>query len=149
MNKLTIKALFLTAGVASLLQTADAAPLVYNAGDLFLGFRSSSSTTDYLIDIGQASIYRDAPLGTAFTLSIGNIGADDTELVRAVFGERVSGEVEARVQRRRRHRANVESLRARDGRVGQERDVLQRVELAHAVVDDRAHTARAGARDEE
>ncbi len=82
MKNLTIKALVLTAGVASLLQSANAAPLVYTAGDLFLGFRSATSSTDYLIDIGQASIYRDAAPGTSFTLSVGSIGAD----LAAVFG---------------------------------------------------------------
>ena len=82
MKQHTIKALLLTTGVASILQTANAAPLIYNADDLFLGFRSSNSTTDFLINIGQASIYRDAAPGVPFSLSIGSIAAD----LSAVFG---------------------------------------------------------------
>ena len=82
MKKHTIKALLLATGVASILQTANAAPLTYSPDDLFLGFRSSLTTTDFLINIGQASIYRDQPLNTQITLSIGPILAD----LDAVFG---------------------------------------------------------------
>ncbi|MHA3772471.1 PEP-CTERM sorting domain-containing protein [Verrucomicrobiota bacterium sgz303538] len=58
-----------------------AATLSYTAGDLFIGFRQEGTQTDYLINIGQASIYRDAT--SSFTLSIGNIGAD----LAALFGD--------------------------------------------------------------
>lgn len=82
MNLNTIKALLLATGAASILQTANAAPLTYTADDLFLGFRSSNSTTDFLLNIGQASIYRDALPNSSFQLSIGSILAD----LDAVFG---------------------------------------------------------------
>ena len=82
MKKHTITALLLATGVASILQTANAALLTYTADDLFLGFRSSNSTTDFLLNIGQASIYRDALPGSSFQLSIGPILND----LNAVFG---------------------------------------------------------------
>jgi hypothetical protein len=56
---------------------AKAATLVYNPDDLFIGFQKTGSTTNYVIDIGQASLYN-LP-GSPLTLSI---GADLT----AVFG---------------------------------------------------------------
>lgn len=65
-----------------LVSAATAATLTYNPGDLFLGFRSSSSTTDFLINIGPASNYRGLAPGTSFSLSIGPILGD----LDAVFG---------------------------------------------------------------
>ena len=49
--------------------------VTYAADDLFLGFRKIGATTDYLVNIGQASIYRDFA-GISFTLAIGNILPD-------------------------------------------------------------------------
>ena len=53
----------------------------YNSDDLFLGFRKTGASFDYLVNIGQASIYRDFA-GTSFTLAIGNILPD----LNAAFG---------------------------------------------------------------
>ena len=60
-----------------------AAVVSYNPGDLLLGFRATGgtgATQDYVVNIGQASLYRDA--FAAFTVSVGNIGAD----LATVFG---------------------------------------------------------------
>ena len=49
------------------------------SGDVFLGFRSPSTSVAYLVDIGQASQFINATPGTSFTLgSIGDIGSDLT-----------------------------------------------------------------------
>lgn len=75
-------AVILIGGVASV-QAGTPSTLSYNSDDLLLGFRATAgtgSTLDYLVDIGQASLYT-AP-GQAFTLNIGNIGAD----LAATFG---------------------------------------------------------------
>ena len=59
--------------------SADAATVTYSDGDLFLGFRASGgtgATQTYLINIGQASTYRDAATGSSMTISLGNISAD-------------------------------------------------------------------------
>jgi hypothetical protein len=82
MNNLKKTALLALAVAAFAGRSAEAAVLTYTPGDLFLGFRSSASTTDYLINIGQASIYRDAAPGTSFQLTIGTIAPD----LVAVFG---------------------------------------------------------------
>ncbi|MEP6669133.1 MAG: PEP-CTERM sorting domain-containing protein [Chthoniobacter sp.] len=62
--------------------SANAAVTVSN-GDLYLGFRATGGTGssfDYLIDIGQASIYKNATssfvLNSASGINIGNIGID-------------------------------------------------------------------------
>ena len=52
----------------------------YNTDDLFIGFSQNGNNSDYLVDIGQASTYREAT--STITLSLGNIAADLT----AVFG---------------------------------------------------------------
>src|SRR4051812_39247272 len=53
-------------------------PVTYTAGDLLLGFRASGGAgalQSYEVNLGQASIYRDA--SGAFTVSnLGNISAD-------------------------------------------------------------------------
>ena len=49
----------------------------YQANDLFLGFRATGgvgATKDYLVNIGQASLYKGA--SGAYSPSVGNIGAD-------------------------------------------------------------------------
>jgi len=49
------------------------------SGDVFLGFRSPSTSVSYLVDIGQASQFINATPGTSFTLgTIGDIGSDLT-----------------------------------------------------------------------
>ena len=59
--------------------SAHAAP--YTPGDIFLGFRIDGGTQDYLINIGQASLYK-TPSSSSFTVSVGNIGTDLT----AIYG---------------------------------------------------------------
>lgn len=59
------------------------AALVYNDGDLILGFRATGGTggtTNVLLNLGSASVFRDAT--SQFTLSLGNVDAD----LDAVFG---------------------------------------------------------------
>jgi hypothetical protein len=41
----------------------------YNDGDLFLGFRSTDGTQDYLVDIGQPNQFVNAPPGTTITIT--------------------------------------------------------------------------------
>ena len=80
-NTLWKTSLLVLTGAALLAPSLKAATLSYTAGDLFLGFRQEGTQTDYLINIGEASIYRDAT--NTFTLSIENIGADLTALFGA------------------------------------------------------------------
>ncbi len=59
------------------------AALVYNDGDLILAFRATGGTggtTNVLLNIGSASVFRDAT--SQFTLSLGNLDAD----LDAIFG---------------------------------------------------------------
>jgi len=75
---------FLTAVWAALVAAAfatlpaHAAPVSYTAGDLFLAFRATGgagATQDYVVNIGQASIYRNA--ATPFIVTgLGDIAAD-------------------------------------------------------------------------
>ena len=66
---------------ASLGLSSNASAATYVAGDIFLGFRIDGGTQDYLINIGQASLYK-SPSASTFTVPVGNIGAD----LSAVFG---------------------------------------------------------------
>ena len=69
------------AGAAALLPSTANAVIVYNDGDLILGFRASGNqgaTTDYLIDLGSASSIVNST--SPITFSIGNIGADLTTI---------------------------------------------------------------------
>jgi hypothetical protein len=61
---------------AILAPAAQAATTTYANDDLFLGFRKEGETSVYLVNIGQASLYRDLAPTSSFTLSIGNIGLD-------------------------------------------------------------------------
>ena len=76
MKKNKLAALLALAGVGIAAQSAQA-QLSYTAGDLFIGFRNTGVgiTQDYLIDIGQASLYTQQN-GATFTLSIGSTAAD-------------------------------------------------------------------------
>jgi hypothetical protein len=74
----------------SLALAGSAHALTVSNGDLFLGFRvtgGTGSSFDYLIDIGQASLYRDATgsfvLNNTAGINIGNIGADLTSIFGA------------------------------------------------------------------
>ncbi len=76
-----LTAALVLAGTAFFQQTATAqTPVVYTDGDLFMGFRSSTATNDYLWDIGQFSQFTNLAAGTH--LALGNISADLT----TVFG---------------------------------------------------------------
>ncbi len=66
---------------ASLGLSSNASAATYVAGDIFLGFRIDGGTQDYLINIGQASLYK-SPSASTFTVPVGNIGAD----LSTVFG---------------------------------------------------------------
>lgn len=84
MNTFTIQTTKLAALAAVMLsiQTSNAT-LIYNDGDLILGFRATGGTggtTNVLLNLGNASIYRDAT--SQFTLSLGNVDAD----LDAIFG---------------------------------------------------------------
>jgi hypothetical protein len=64
---------------------------VYTDGDLFVGFHATGglgATQTYLVNIGQASTYRDAAPGSSFTLSLGNIGVDLTALYGSTWNTR-------------------------------------------------------------
>lgn len=57
MKKILITTILACAGAAVLTPAAQAATATYNAGDLLLGFRADNGTQDYVLDIGQASLY--------------------------------------------------------------------------------------------
>lgn len=92
MNTHKLKGLFgakCLAIAGSLVVAGSVHAVTFSNGDLYLGFRATGGTGssfDYLVDIGQASIYRDATgsfvLNNAAGINIGNIGADLT----AIFG---------------------------------------------------------------
>ena len=46
--------------------------LTYDDGDLFLGFRSTDGTSDYLVNIFQPDQFVNAPPGTTFQVATGN-----------------------------------------------------------------------------
>lgn len=75
--------LLVLAGSALIAPSARAVSVSYSADDLFIGFRSTSAsvTNDYVLDIGQASQFKNAAAG--FTLSLGNVGADLTSIFGA------------------------------------------------------------------
>ncbi len=51
-------------------------PLAYNDGDLFIGFRATDRTNDYLINIGQPSQFTSAAPGASFQVDLGTPGSD-------------------------------------------------------------------------
>ena len=62
---------------ASVIGTASAqSALTYSDGDLFLGFRSTDGTSDYLINIGQPDQFVNASAGTTISAATGNLSAD-------------------------------------------------------------------------
>ncbi len=68
-------ALLALAGIGLLASPVRAAALSYNAGDLFIGFYSAAGDSqDYLINIGQASTFRDAAGNV--TINLGTYGTD-------------------------------------------------------------------------
>jgi hypothetical protein len=50
--------------------------LMYNDGDLFLGFRATDGTSDYLVNIGQPTQFVNAPPGSTFPVDTGNLVLD-------------------------------------------------------------------------
>lgn len=59
-------------GLASFALPAQAQVVSYTSGDLLMGFHKAGETTDVVINIGQASLYRDAASG--FSVNVGNLG---------------------------------------------------------------------------
>jgi len=55
----------------------------YSQGDLLLGFRDTSDSKDYVIDLGSASAFTGQSLGFTETLSLGNVNADLTNIFGA------------------------------------------------------------------
>jgi hypothetical protein len=51
-------------------------PLSYNDSDLFLGFRATDRTSDYLVKLGQPDQFANAAPGSTFTVATGNTSAD-------------------------------------------------------------------------
>ena len=51
-------------------------PLSYNDGDLFLGFRATDGTSDYLINLGQPAQFVNATPGSTFPVQVGNTNPD-------------------------------------------------------------------------
>lgn len=47
-------------------------PVTYTQGDLLLGFKKAGVGQDVVVNIGQASLYRDA--SSAFSVNVGNLG---------------------------------------------------------------------------
>jgi len=90
-NRLLTSAVLALAGVGLMASPARAAILTYSDDDLILGFHATGGTgvtLDYMVNLGQASIYRDAT-GTfkldgsnGSPINLGNIGAD----LAATFG---------------------------------------------------------------
>jgi hypothetical protein len=76
MKKINLAALLAIVGAGVAAQSAHAT-LSYTPGDLFIGFRNTTAgvTEDYLIDVGQASLYTKQN-GSSFTLNIGGTQAD-------------------------------------------------------------------------
>jgi hypothetical protein len=87
-KKLLTTALLALVGLASI-TVAEAAAVSYSKGDLFIGFYTNdgSVTKDYLINIGQASLYTGATgsftLNSSPNTNIGNIGTDLTQTFTA------------------------------------------------------------------
>lgn len=81
-TKLALTVALALAGSAFFQQPTIAATVPFpNDGDLFMGFHSSSSANEYLVDIGQYSLFNSNPIG--FHLSLGNFGADLTTALGA------------------------------------------------------------------
>jgi len=76
-NILTFLAPMAFLAIGSIAYAGTPTATTYTADDLFIGFHSAGSTSDYLVKIGQASTFT-----TTRTLSIGSIALDLT----AVFG---------------------------------------------------------------
>lgn len=74
MKKNLAIAILALAGLAAFDRPAHAVLVNYTAGDLFIGFRSSANTNNYLINIGQASQFKNAT--GPITLSLGTTSAD-------------------------------------------------------------------------
>lgn len=77
-----------TAGLMLIGQSAHAS-LSYTDGDLFLGFRQTGATNDYLLDLGQPDLFVNATPGSTIVLNttisgFGDIGADLSSA--SVFG---------------------------------------------------------------
>ncbi len=78
--KFKLITLLALAGIGFASSAATAATTVYNSDDLILGFRQTGGSFVYLVNLGQASAYRDYASGaptTSFAISgLGNIAQD-------------------------------------------------------------------------
>ncbi len=72
--------LLVLAALAGLTNLSLADTVTYTDGDLFIGFRATGGSQDYLVDIGQPDQFLNA--SSAFTVNVGNIASD----LVAVFG---------------------------------------------------------------
>ncbi len=93
MKKLHLSALSLVAIVFGLSAGSLAAQTAttYTDGDLFIGFRASGNpgaSDNYLLNIGQASTFRNQAVGTSRVLTLGNTGADLSVLYGANWSTR-------------------------------------------------------------
>jgi len=76
--KSTIQSFITTLTLLAITATTHGATTTYAAGDLFLGFRRTGNTADYLVNIGQASLYT----GATSTKTISSLASD----LGTVFG---------------------------------------------------------------
>ena len=68
---------FAGSAVAGSTQKApETTPLTYNDGDLFLAFRATDRTQDYLVNIGQPTQFVNAAPGSTFSVTMGNTSID-------------------------------------------------------------------------
>jgi hypothetical protein len=91
MKTSTIRTAKVAALALALLSTQQSkAALVYNDGDLILAFRATGGTggtTNVLLNIGNASVYRDAT--SQVTLSLGNLDGDLDSVFGATWNTRI------------------------------------------------------------
>lgn len=79
-----------TSDKASLAPTGGPTPptvLTYNDGDLFLGFRATDRTSDYLINIGPPTQFVNAPPGSTFQVDIDGSGTALPDLIVAFLND--------------------------------------------------------------
>jgi hypothetical protein len=95
---MTLKLLAASIALAALLAPSLRAqsPVVYNTGDLLLGFRAAAGTTgagvDYVLDLGPAATFRNAT-GTIDISGLGNFAADMAAHFGSTWDTTTSGDV--------------------------------------------------------
>lgn len=79
------------AGIVVLAGLAQAGPVSYQSGDLLLGVRAAGgtgATQTYVVNLGQASQFANLGKGASFSPSVGNLGADLTQIFGANWSSR-------------------------------------------------------------